>query len=227
MEPVTRAKFNIYVPLEKDERDKAGGAGKAAPIKRKVKCFRIDLSTFRRAPLYLWLLIVPGVLLALWVWQVLRRRSDTHQWIREHVVPVAERYRFVGDLGFWFSSSSHPPCALLLARPEARIQSYVTAARISCCYRTDRRPWPREMSVRSLAPFDAVRPVVRDSLPWKVTVWLLRYPLTASPQVRLTNDPNALFFFPDHLRDAGFVWKKIRRGIRTSKKGCTGDSSCR
>jgi len=35
MEPGDAGKFNIYVPLEKDERDKAGGAGKAAPIKRK------------------------------------------------------------------------------------------------------------------------------------------------------------------------------------------------
>ena len=35
LEPGDAGKSNIYVPLEKDERDKAGGAGKAAPIKRK------------------------------------------------------------------------------------------------------------------------------------------------------------------------------------------------
>src|SRR5262245_3360786 len=35
LEPGDAGKYNIYVPLEKDERDKAGGAGKAAPIKRK------------------------------------------------------------------------------------------------------------------------------------------------------------------------------------------------
>jgi hypothetical protein len=35
LEPGDTGKFNIYVPLEKEERDKAGGAGKAAPIKRK------------------------------------------------------------------------------------------------------------------------------------------------------------------------------------------------
>jgi hypothetical protein len=35
LEPGDAGKFNIYVPLEKDERDKAGGAGKAGPIKRK------------------------------------------------------------------------------------------------------------------------------------------------------------------------------------------------
>jgi hypothetical protein len=35
LEPGDAGKFNIYIPLEKEERDKAGGAGKAAPIKRK------------------------------------------------------------------------------------------------------------------------------------------------------------------------------------------------
>src|SRR5262245_42299027 len=35
LEPGDAGKYDIYVPLEKDERDKAGGAGKAAPIKRK------------------------------------------------------------------------------------------------------------------------------------------------------------------------------------------------
>ena len=35
IEPGDAGKFNIYVPLDKDERDKAGGAGKVAPIKRK------------------------------------------------------------------------------------------------------------------------------------------------------------------------------------------------
>jgi hypothetical protein len=35
LEPGDADKHNIYVPLEKDERDKAGGAGKVGPIKRK------------------------------------------------------------------------------------------------------------------------------------------------------------------------------------------------
>ncbi len=35
LEPGDAGKYNIYVPLEKEERDKAGGAGKAGPIKRK------------------------------------------------------------------------------------------------------------------------------------------------------------------------------------------------
>jgi hypothetical protein len=35
LEPGDAGKYNIYVPLEKDERDKAGGAGKVGPIKRK------------------------------------------------------------------------------------------------------------------------------------------------------------------------------------------------
>ena len=166
---------------------------------------RIDLSTFRfAAPLYLWLLIVPGVLLALWVWQVLRRRSDTHEWIRERVVPVAERYRFVGDLGFWiFVIIASTLCIAALARPEARISVVrIGSADIvllqdgsASMYARDVRPdrWRRSMQfVRSFA----------DSLPWKGDrVALALFAHFASPQVRLTSDPNALFFFLDHLRD--------------------------
>ena len=166
---------------------------------------RIDLSTFRfAAPLYLWLLIVPGVLLVLWVWQVLRRRSDTHQWIRERVVPVSERYRFVGDLGFWiFVIIASTLCIAALARPEARISIVRNGSAdivllqdgSASMYATDVRPdrWRRSMQfVRSFA----------DSLPWKGDrVALALFAHFASPQVRLTSDPNALFFFLDHLRD--------------------------
>jgi Ca-activated chloride channel homolog len=167
--------------------------------------FPIDFSTFRfAAPLYLWLLIVPAIMLALWIWQVLRRRSDTHRWIRERVVPVSERYRFVGDLGFWiFVIVASSLCIAALARPEARISVVRSGSAdivllqdgSASMYATDIRPdrWRRSMQfVRSFA----------DSLPWKGDrVALALFAHFASPQVRLTTDPNALFFFLDHLRD--------------------------
>src|SRR5437762_11446740 len=167
--------------------------------------FRIDLSTFRFAsPLYLWLLIVPAVLLGLWIWQVLRRRSDTRHWRRERVVPISERYRFVGDLGFWiFVIVASSLCIAALARPEARISVVRTGSAdivllqdgSASMYATDVRPdrWRRSMQfVRTFA----------DSLPWKGDrVALALFAHLASPQVRLTSDPNALFFFLDHLRD--------------------------
>jgi Ca-activated chloride channel family protein len=62
-------------------------------------------------------------------------------------------------------------------------------------YATDVRPdrWRRSMQfVRTFA----------DALPWKGDrVALALFAHLASPQVRLTSDPNALFFFLDHLRD--------------------------
>src|SRR5215467_14882375 len=84
---------------------------------------RIDFNTLRFAqPLYLWLLIAPGLLLVLWVWQVWRRRSDTERWVRERVVPISERYRFIGELAFWISVIvASSLCIAGLARPEALI----------------------------------------------------------------------------------------------------------
>jgi Ca-activated chloride channel homolog len=167
--------------------------------------FRIDLSTFRFAsPLYLWLLTVPAFLLALWILQVLRRRSDTRHWRRERVVPISERYRFVGDLGFWiFAIVASSLCIAALARPEARISVVRSGSAdivvlqdgSASMYATDVRPdrWRRSMQfVRTFA----------DALPWKGDrVALALFAHLASPQVRLTSDPNALFFFLDHLRD--------------------------
>lgn len=167
--------------------------------------FRIDLSTFRFAsPLYLWMLIVPAVLLVLWIWQVLRRRSDTRHWLHERVVPISERYRFVGDLGFWiFAIVASSLCIAALARPEARISVVRSGSAdivllqdgSASMYATDVRPdrWRRSMQfVRTFA----------DALPWKGDrVALALFAHLASPQVRLTSDPNALFFFLDHLRD--------------------------
>ena len=165
----------------------------------------IDFSTFRFAePLYLWLLAVPGLLLVLWIWQVVRRRSDTRRCVRERVVPISERYGFVGDLAFWICGiAASSLCIAALARPEARI-SVVRNANAdivllqdgsASMYATDVQPdrWRRSMQfVRAFA----------DGLAWKGDrVALALFAHLASPQVRLTSDPNALFFFLDHLRD--------------------------
>jgi Ca-activated chloride channel homolog len=166
----------------------------------------IDFNTFRFAePLYLWLLVAPGLLLALWVWQVWRRRLDTQRWVRERMVPVSERYRFVGDLAFWicviFASGL---CIAALARPEALISVVrnnsadivVLQDGSASMYVTDVQPdrWRRSMQfLRTFA----------DMLPWKGDrVALALFAHIATPQVRLTSDPNALFFFLDHLRDS-------------------------
>ncbi len=165
----------------------------------------IDFSSFRFAePLYLWLLAMPGLLLALWIWQFVRRRSETLRCVRERVVPVSERYRFAGDLAFWIAVIvASALCIGALARPEARISTVRTSSAdivllqvgSASMYATDVQPdrWRRSMQF--------VR-VFADALPWKGDrVALALFAHLASPQVRLTTDPNALFFFLDHLKD--------------------------
>ena len=84
---------------------------------------RIDFNTLTFGePLYLWLLAVPGVLLALWVLQVVRRRADTQRYAQLRVVPVRERFTLFGDLSFWLALIlAASLCIVALARPQARV----------------------------------------------------------------------------------------------------------
>ncbi|MDR1990021.1 MAG: hypothetical protein LBQ09_07305, partial [Acidobacteriaceae bacterium] len=52
-------------------------------------------------PAFLWLLVVPVLLAALWAWRVVRRRLDLAELSRHRTLPVRERYALVGDLPFW------------------------------------------------------------------------------------------------------------------------------
>src|SRR5437867_11908749 len=82
---------------------------------------RIDIGTLGFGqPLYLWLLVVPGVLLALGVWRVLRRRLDVRRSSAVRISPVAPGHPFFGDVGVWLSlvwETSH--CIHAIARPKA------------------------------------------------------------------------------------------------------------
>ena len=165
----------------------------------------IDFSTLSLAePLYLWLLLVPGILLVLWIWQVLRRRVDTRRYRRERVVPVKERRLLLGDLAFWLALGiATILCILALTRPVARI-SVVRRASADIVILQD---GSASMYVRDVA-LDRWRRSVQfmrafgEALSWKGDrVALALFASHAAPQVRLTKDPNALFFFIDHLGD--------------------------
>jgi Ca-activated chloride channel family protein len=164
-----------------------------------------DFSTFRFAePLYLWLLVVPGFLMVLWIRQVVRRRADTKRWVRERIVPISERYRFLGDLAFWICLIiASSLCIVALARPEARISVVRNASAdivllqdgSASMYVADVQPDRWRRSIQFMRTF-------ADALPWKGDrVALALFAHLASPQVRLTSDPNALFFFLDHLNE--------------------------
>ena len=164
---------------------------------------RIDLESISfETPLYLWLLALPGVLLVLWALQVARRRADARRLARFRLVPVRERFSLAGDLTFWLAVLiAASLCIVALAGPRARIE----AIRTSTADLVILLDGSASMYVKDVAP-DRWRRSVRflrtfvEALSWKGDrVALALFAHLSSPQVRLTKDPNALFFFLDHL----------------------------
>ncbi len=163
----------------------------------------IDFGTVTfREPLYLWLIVAPGGLLILWVWQVVRRRGDGRRLERVRVMPLVERRPLLGDLGFWVAVGlASIFCVLALARPVARVSVTRRASAdivilqdgSASMHVTDVAPSRWRRSVQFLREF-------AETLSWKGDrVALALFAFHAAPQIRLTRDPNSLFFFIDHL----------------------------
>jgi Ca-activated chloride channel family protein len=165
----------------------------------------IDVSTLSvETPLYLWLLAVPAGLLVLWVWRVIRRRADTRRLLHARSLPVRERFGLIGDLGFWLTVIvAAALCVVALAGPRARASVVRRASTdvvilldgSASMYTRDVAPDRWRRSIRFLRAFS-------EALGWRGDrVALALFAHLAAPQVRLTKDPNALFFFLDHLGD--------------------------
>jgi Ca-activated chloride channel family protein len=160
-----------------------------------------------RQPEYLWLLIGPAALLAVWVWQFLRRRADVRRYVRHRAVPVRERYSVFGGLLFWLCLVAASACVILaLARPQV-VTTRVRRAGIdlvvlqdgSTSMRVTDTPgdrWKRSMAfLRTLG----------EAMRWDGDrVAMTSFARIATPQVRLTKDPNTFFFFIDHLTEPPF-----------------------
>ncbi|HYE85175.1 MAG TPA: VWA domain-containing protein [Vicinamibacterales bacterium] len=156
------------------------------------------------APSFLPLLALPIALLLLWFWQLWRRRADARAFLKRRQVPVDERIPFFGELLFWFFLILAAGSAIVsLARPQA-VTSLVRTAGVdlvilqdgsASMHVTDVRGnrWQRSMQfLRTLG----------ESLRWdndRVAMALFAH--MATPQIRLTRDPNTYFFFLDHLAD--------------------------
>ena len=156
-------------------------------------------------PLYLWLLLLPAGLGLLWTWQLVRRRADASRARHERTTPVREHYTFLGGLAFWLCLIlAVTALVLALSRPQVLasvtqnagadfivLQDGSTSMRV-----TDVAPdrWQRSVSwIRVFA----------ELLSWQdQRVALALFAHRAAPQIRLTRDPNALFFFLDHLDEA-------------------------
>jgi Ca-activated chloride channel family protein len=156
------------------------------------------------SPVYLWLLVVSAALIVVWGWRLVRRRANVRRLTVHRIVPVGQRFGPVGDLAFWACVLvASGLCIAAVARPQARLSSFRKASAdvvilqdaSASMYVTDVRPDRWRRSVQFLRTF-------AETLSWKGDrVALALFAQLAAPQVRLTKDPNALFFFIDHLGD--------------------------
>ena len=155
-------------------------------------------------PVYLWLLIVPAVLLLAWGWHVVRRRRDARRYAAAQVLPRAGRYASIGDLAFWLCLVvAAALCVTALARPYAQMWVPGTSGAdfiilqdsSASMYVADVTPDRWQRSTRFLRTF-------ADTLSWEQDrVGLALFAFFTAPQLRLTRDPDALFFFLDHLSE--------------------------
>ncbi len=156
------------------------------------------------APGFLPLLAVPAMLLLLWVWQVWRRRTDVHAFVRQRHVPVRERVPYFGELLFWLCLVLAAIAATLaVARPQA-VTSLVRTAGVDLVILQDGSASMHVQDVRGNRWQRSMRflRTLGESLRWdndRVAMALFAH--IATPQIRLTKDPNTYFFFLDHLED--------------------------
>jgi hypothetical protein len=154
------------------------------------------------APQFLWLLAAPGLFLVAWLWRFWRRLADLRRLRERRSIPVRERFALGGDLWFWFFLIlSAASLAVALARPRG-VTTVVNRAGLDIVVLADGsasmhvRDVPGNRWQRSM---DFLR-LLGDSLSWNDDRMALTvFAHIATPQIRLTSDPNTVFFFLDHL----------------------------
>jgi len=156
-------------------------------------------------PLFLWLLVVPALLTVLWVWRLIKRRADIFRLARARVLPVRERFAAVADLPFWLCLILTSAVLILaLARPhgpatavrQGGVDLVILQDGSASMYVKDVAGTRWQRSIRFLR-------VLADSLSWNIDrIAMALFAHIASPQIRLTKDPNTFFFFIDHLNAA-------------------------
>lgn len=165
----------------------------------------IDFTTLRfESPERLWLLAMPLTLLSLWAWQVARRRGDMHR-LQRRKPPLRERFHLFGGLLFWLCVIVAMASTIVaIARPVAHV-SLLRTTGVDLVILQDASAsmhvsdvagnrWRRSMRFLRL---------LGESLSWKEDrIALALFAKLATPQVRLTADPNTFFFFLDHLEVA-------------------------
>jgi hypothetical protein len=178
------------------------------------------------APQFLWLLAAPAVLLLAWLWRFWRRLSDLRRLRRQRSLPIRERFAMGGELWSWlFFILALASLAVALARPRG-VTTVVNRAGVDIVILQDgsasmhvkdvadvssafARAIPGELRRDIASPAVAATRWQRsmtflrllgDSLSWNDDRMALTvFAHIATPQIRLTSDPNTVFFFLDHL----------------------------
>jgi Ca-activated chloride channel homolog len=152
-------------------------------------------------PLWLWLLVVPGLMLVLWIWRLAQRGHDRRAYRRRI---GARRLSVFGDLlGWLFLVAALAVTIGALARPFV-VTSSVRTAGVDLVILMDGSASMRVQDVRPTRWFRAMQflRVIGQSLRWEDDrIALALFASIATPQIRLTRDPNTFFFFLDNLED--------------------------
>ncbi|MGH9348056.1 MAG: vWA domain-containing protein [Vicinamibacterales bacterium] len=189
-----------------------------------------DVSAVRFGePVWLPLLAAPVLLLVLWAWRLAERRRDRRAYARRR---ISRSISVFGDLASWgLVVLALATTLLALARPLV-VTSTVRTAGIDLVILQDGSASMRVPDVPARAagagPGDRWRRsmqflrVLGESLRWEDDrIALALFATMATPQIRLTRDPNTFFFFLDNLedeppfrlQDAGTWDTNIERGI--------------
>ena len=154
------------------------------------------------APGALWLLALPAALALLWGWRLARRWTDIRGLRQRRVLPEQERHGIFGALPAWLCLLAAAACLLLaVARPRG---TAFTAGRpgVDLVVLQDASA---SMHVKDVAGNRWQRSMtflrrLGDALSWQDDrMALAAFAHIATPQIRLTRDPNTVFFFLDHL----------------------------
>lgn len=153
---------------------------------------------------YLWLLVLPALLLVAWVWRLAARRADTRRLARGRTFPVPQRLGMSGDLPFWLCLVLAIASIILAVSRPSVPGSEVRQNGIDLVVLQD---GSASMHVADLAGGDRWQrsmrflQVLAESLSWqRDRVAMAVFARIAAPQVRLTKDPNTFLFFLEHLQ---------------------------
>jgi Ca-activated chloride channel family protein len=174
------------------------------------------------APHFLWLLAVPAALGLAWLWRFWRRLTELRRLRARRSLPVREGFAIGGDLWPWlFLTLALATLVVAAARPRG-VTTRISRAGLDIVILQDgsasmhvedssasagvdapelRRgiASPRPAATRWQRSMTFLR-LLGDSLSWNDDRMALTvFAHIATPQIRLTSDPNTVFFFLDHL----------------------------